>query len=73
MSRAIVWLALALTTASSSPDASAASATGQQQTLITLSQGQLAGLTDPHGVRSFKGIPYGEPPVGARRSAKFKH
>jgi para-nitrobenzyl esterase len=67
MSRAIVWLALALTTASSSPDASAASAAGQQQTLITLSQGQLAGLTDPHGVRSFKGIPYGEPPVGARR------
>ena len=67
MSRAMVWLALAITTTWSSPGAIAAATPGQQQTLITLSQGRLAGLTDVHGVRSFKGIPYAEPPVGARR------
>jgi para-nitrobenzyl esterase len=36
-------------------------------TTITESQGTLAGRVDAHGVRSFKGIPYAEPPVGDKR------
>jgi para-nitrobenzyl esterase len=39
----------------------------QNQTAITESQGRLAGAVDAHGVRSFKGIPYAEPPVGDKR------
>jgi para-nitrobenzyl esterase len=34
---------------------------------VTIEQGQLAGSTDPGGVRSFKGIPYAEPPEGDLR------
>ena len=34
---------------------------------ITTPQGKLAGAVDAHGVRSFKGIPYGAPPVGDKR------
>jgi para-nitrobenzyl esterase len=34
---------------------------------VTIEQGQLAGSTDPGGVRSFKGIPYAEPPEGGLR------
>jgi para-nitrobenzyl esterase len=37
------------------------------QTTITASQGTLAGQVDANGVRSFKGIPYAEPPVGDKR------
>jgi para-nitrobenzyl esterase len=39
----------------------------QNQITITESQGRLAGAVDAHGVRSFKGIPYAEPPVGDKR------
>ena len=37
--------------------------------MVTLAQGALAGRVDAQGVRSFKGIPYAEPPVGNRRWA----
>lgn len=45
----------------------AVSATAQNQTTLTDSQGRLAGAIDGHGVRSFKDIPYAEPPVGNMR------
>ena len=45
--------------------ASPAPATGQA--IVTVEQGVMAGRVDAHGVRSFKGIPYAEAPVGKRR------
>ena len=39
----------------------------QKRVTITAPQGTLAGQVDAHGVRSFKGIPYAEPPVGDKR------
>jgi para-nitrobenzyl esterase len=45
----------------------AAALAAQNQTNVTESQGTLAGRIDAHGVRSFKGIPYAEPPVGDKR------
>lgn len=39
----------------------------QSQTTVAESQGRLAGAVDVNGVRSFKGIPYAEPPVGDKR------
>ncbi len=39
----------------------------QKKIVIAESQGKLAGVADAQGVRSFKGIPYAEPPVGDKR------
>ena len=37
--------------------------------LVTIAQGALAGRSDAHDIRSFKGVPFAEPPVGKRRWA----
>jgi para-nitrobenzyl esterase len=34
---------------------------------VSVAQGQLEGPMDAHGIRSFKGIPYAEPPTGEMR------
>src|ERR1035441_6219436 len=47
--------------------AAAAALAAQNQTKITEPQGTLTGQVDAHGVRSFKGIPYAEPPIGDKR------
>ena len=62
MSKAMVWILLATTVLLGSVAPVLAA-----QTMITEPQGKLAGQVDAHGVRSFKGIPYAEPPVGAKR------
>jgi para-nitrobenzyl esterase len=45
----------------------AAALAAQNQTTVTESQGKLVGAVDADGVRSFKGIPYAEPPIGDKR------
>src|SRR6185312_12984801 len=42
-------------------------AAAAERPVVTIRQGALSGRVDAQGVRSFKGIPYGEPPVGNRR------
>src|SRR5687768_17946637 len=34
---------------------------------VTIATGKLSGVTLPSGVRAFKGIPFGAPPLGALR------
>jgi para-nitrobenzyl esterase len=67
MSKALAWIALGIATSLSAKSASATSAPDQQRTIVAVEQGKLAGRTDVHGIRSFKGIPYAEPPVGTQR------
>src|SRR6185437_15825966 len=64
MSESIAWIALSAVALISF---AAPALSAQNQTSVTESQGTLAGRIDAHGVRSFKGIPYAEPPVGDKR------
>lgn len=45
----------------------AVTARSAERPTVTIAQGPLAGRVDAQGVRSFKGIPYAEPPVSNRR------
>jgi para-nitrobenzyl esterase len=63
-STGFVWAIAALLIAM---EGACGSDTSPAPTQVGISQGQLTGVTDAHGVRSFKGIPYAEPPVGDRR------
>ncbi|HEV7138486.1 MAG TPA: carboxylesterase family protein [Steroidobacteraceae bacterium] len=47
--------------------ATAIAAPSANRPVVTIAQGVLAGQADVQGVRSFKGIPYAEPPVGDLR------
>jgi para-nitrobenzyl esterase len=57
----------ALTAAASLGWAAAIGAPPAGRPVVTIVQGKLAGRVDAQGVRSFKGIPYAEPPVGNLR------
>ena len=67
MSNTLAWIALGMAASLSTASAIATPSEDQQRNIITVAQGKLAGHTDSHGIRSFKGIPYAEPPVGPRR------
>lgn len=64
MSNALMRIALAIAVLFGS--SGLAAARNRPATIATL-QGALAGTVDTHGVRSFKGIPYAQPPVGDKR------
>jgi para-nitrobenzyl esterase len=57
-----LWAALAIAVWFGCAGALAAS-----RPVVTTPQGTLAGRTDAHGIRSFKGIPFAVPPVGDKR------
>ena len=67
MSKALARIALGIAASFTTVSAIAISAPGQQPTIIAITQGKLAGATDAHGIRSFKGISYAEPPIGPQR------
>lgn len=64
---ASAWITSALAVSLFTASAKATSSSPQQQALVTIAQGTLAGRTDAQGIRSFKGIPYAQPPVGPQR------
>ncbi|HEY6924329.1 MAG TPA: carboxylesterase family protein [Steroidobacteraceae bacterium] len=69
MSKALAWIALAWIASGIAGSLASATAAAEdhQRTFVVVAQGKLAGRTDTHGIRSFKGIPYAQPPVGPRR------
>ena len=56
---------LLLGTAMAQPVKKATPATATTE--VQTASGRLAGTTLPSGIRSFKGVPFAAPPVGARR------
>jgi para-nitrobenzyl esterase len=64
---ALARLSLAIAGSLATASAIATSTPDQQRTIIAVAQGKLAGRTDAHGIRSFKGIAYAQPPVGPLR------
>jgi para-nitrobenzyl esterase len=67
MANVKVWAALAIAVWFGCAGAMAAPSANHRRPIVTTAQGTLAGRADAHGVRSFKGIPYAEPPVGEKR------
>jgi para-nitrobenzyl esterase len=62
MSKAIIGIVL-IAALLISKEGSCTSHPESSSARLAIVQGQLAGSTDAHGVRSFKGIPYAEPPI----------
>jgi para-nitrobenzyl esterase len=60
-----LFLLFSAATFASTPSKAASAKAGAPH--VTLSTGELEGSSDANGVRSFKGIPYAEPPVGDLR------
>src|SRR5512142_237457 len=65
MAHGKLWAAIAIAAWLGCTGAFAAA--GHYRPVVTTTQGALAGRLGPHAVRSFKGIPYAEPPVGDKR------
>jgi para-nitrobenzyl esterase len=67
MANVRVWAVLALAVSFGCTGGAAAASASRHRPAVTIAQGTLVGRMDAHGVRSFKGIPYAEPPVGDKR------